>query len=212
MRPNPFALGALCVALVCAILLVSRIAPATLGTGVSASRPLPAATNVPLAPAPHPATLPAHPWRDARTRLTTLIDLAGRAGANARPAVAGTATRLSRWTVGRAGAARRDVTSALEATRTRAIGVTGMLARVGTQLQSDRRRVDATLHTSLRRAGLGIQDRARVLFKKMKMFHLSWKGISPSPAPGRGRLGCRSGAERDQSACGWGVRAVSWSR
>jgi len=168
MRPNPFALGALCVALACAILLVTRVAPTTLGTGVSVARPLPAATTVPVVAAPHPATLPAHPWREARVRLTGLIGLAGRAGANARPAVTGTATRLSRWTAGRADAARQSVTAALGATRRRASAVTGALARFGARLQDDRRRADAALHASLRRANIGIQDRARAVFSAIR--------------------------------------------
>jgi len=205
MRPSPFALGALCLVLVGAILLVSRVAPATL-----VARPLPAATTAPLAPA-RPATLPAHPWRDARARLTGLIGLAGRAGANARPAVTGTTTRLSRWTAGRADAARQSVTAALGATRTRASGVTSALARFGARLQDDRRRADTALHASLQRAGIGIQDRARALVKKMDTFHLSWKGTSPSPASGRGALDRRP-RPGDQLATGRGVRAVSWSR
>ncbi len=203
MRPSPFALGALCLVLVGAILLVSRVAPATL-----VARPLPAATTIPIASAPHPATLPAHPWRDARARLTGLIGLAGRADANARPAVMGPATRLSRWTAGRADATRRSVTAALGATRTRANAVTSALARFGARLQDDRRRADTALHASLQRAGIGIQDHARTLFKKMEMFHL---GISPSPASGRGALDRRP-QPGDQLATGRGVRAVSWSR
>ncbi len=163
MRPNPFAFGALCVALICAILVVSRVAPATL-----VARPLSVATTVPIASAPHPATLPAHPWRGARARLTGLIGLAGRAGANARPAVTGTATRLSRWTAGRADAARQSVTAALGATRRRASAVTGALARFGARLQDDRRRADAALHASLRRANIGIQDRARAVFSAIR--------------------------------------------
>jgi len=210
VRPNPFALGALCLVLAGAILLVSRVAPATLGTGVSVARPL-APPTIPIASAPHPATLPAHPWRDARARLTGLIGLAGRADANARPAVTGTATRLSRWTAGRADAARRSVTAALGATRTRASVVTGVLARFGVRLQDDRRRAGSALHASLRRAGIGIQDRARTLFKKMEMFHLSWKGTSPSPASGRGALDRRP-QPGGQLAMGRGVRVLSWSR
>ena len=162
MRPSPFALGALCLVLVGAILLVSRVAPATL-----VARPLPAATTIPIASA-RPATLPAHPWRDARARLTGLIGLAGRAGANARPAVMGPATRLSRWTAGRADAARQSVTAALGATRRRASAVTGALARFGARLQDDRRRADAALHASLRRANIGIQDRARAVFSAIR--------------------------------------------
>ncbi len=168
MRPNPFALGTLCLVLAGAILLVSRVAPATLGTGVSGARLLPAATTVPIATTPHPAMLPAHPWRDARARLTGLIGLAGGADANARPAVMGTATRLSRWTTGRADAARRSLTAALGATRTRASGVTGALARFGVRLQDDRSRAGSALHASLRRAGIGIQDRARALFSEIR--------------------------------------------
>ena len=211
MRPNPFALGALCLVLVGAILLVTRVAPTTLGTGVSVARPLPAATTVPVVAAPHPATLPAHPWREARVRLTGLIGLAGRAGANARPAVTGTATRLSRWPAGRAAAARQSVTAALGAARTRASGVAGALARLDARLQAGQRRASAALHASLRGAGIGMQDHARTLFKKMEVFHLSWKGISPSPASGRGALDRRPRAG-GQLAMGRGVRAVPWSR
>jgi len=213
MRPNPFALGALCLVLVGAILLVTRVAPATLGTGtvVVVARPLAPPTNVPIASAPHPATLPAHPWRDARARLARLIGLAARADANARPAVTGTATRRARWTAGRAAAARQSVTAALGATRTRASGVAGALARLDARLQAGQRRASAALHASLRRAGIGMQDHARTLFKKMEVFHLSWKGISPSPASGRGALDRRPRAG-GQLAMGRGVRAVSWSR
>jgi len=183
VRPNPFALGALCLVLAGAILLVSRVAPATL-----VARPLPAATTIPIASAPHPATLPAHPWRDARARLRGLIGLAGRADAT-----------------------RRSVTAALGATRTRASAVTGVLVRFGARLQDDRRRAGSALHASLRRAGIGIQDRARTLFKKMEVFHLSWKGISPSPASGRGALDRRP-QPGGQLAMGRGVRVLSWSR
>jgi len=160
MRPNPFLLGPLCLVLVAAILLITRV---TTGQGTPVARPLSVSAPVAVAPTHRPAHPGQHAWREAGTRVTRFLDLTRRASARPAIAVQHDLSRFAHWTTGRAGGARVDIMRALNVARARASGAATALGRIGTRVQDGRRRAGPALGVSLRRAEAGIQDRARAI-------------------------------------------------
>ncbi len=163
MKPNPFLLAPLCLALAAAVLLLARV---TSAPGASVARPAlvaprPAAT----APAHRASKLIETIEREAGTRLNGFLTRGGHSAVTTvtavRPAIQRDASRLSRWIAGQAGDARTDVTRSAGAARTRASIAKIGLARLGARLQDGRRQSGALLQSSLRRAGTRLQDGLR---------------------------------------------------
>ena len=163
MKPNPFLLVPLCLALVAAIVLLNRVT-SPLSVPVARS---PISRTVPIvaAPAHRPSPLPEELKRAAGTRLTGLLAQARRTTlitlTRARPAAQRDASRLSRWAGARAGDAHRGMTVVVAAAQARANTEKLLLARLGARLQDGRRRGVKALEASWRRARIGLQGRLR---------------------------------------------------
>lgn len=184
MRPNPFYLAVLCIALIAAIIVVARTAPLT-------APPFTTSSSAQSAPALLRHTVaPAHRSTHARTLVPRRIEVYGDARAmkaarqRARAAAAHEAAQLAQWADERANAAQNSALAALHDAQHRASKAEGALAaqlaarvqdgqrQLGARVQDGQRQAGRAIDASAHRIETGLQNGARSILQDIG--GLSW--------------------------------------